>query len=51
MQCSARDNINALSSTVIVAIGMGPGTSAEVGTLEQSGKCHEHIQMLAATCC
>lgn len=27
---SARDNINALSSNVLVAVGMGPGTAAEV---------------------
>ncbi|GLC46025.1 hypothetical protein PLESTB_001026700 [Pleodorina starrii] len=27
---SARDNVNALSSSVLVAVGMGPGTAAEV---------------------
>ncbi|EFJ44178.1 hypothetical protein VOLCADRAFT_109938 [Volvox carteri f. nagariensis] len=27
---SARDNVNALSSSVVVAVGMGPGTAAEV---------------------
>ncbi|GFR46608.1 hypothetical protein Agub_g8220 [Astrephomene gubernaculifera] len=27
---SARDNINALSASVLVAVGMGPGTAAEV---------------------
>lgn len=27
---SARNNINALSSNVLVAVGMGPGTASEV---------------------
>ncbi|GLI62482.1 hypothetical protein VaNZ11_005113 [Volvox africanus] len=27
---SARNNVNALSSTVLIAVGMGPGTAAEV---------------------
>mmetsp|Transcript_7562 Transcript_7562/g.20138 ORF Transcript_7562/g.20138 Transcript_7562/m.20138 type:complete len:162 (+) Transcript_7562:135-620(+) len=40
---SARDNINALSSTVLVAVGMGPGTSAEVSL---ALKCNKHCILL-----
>ncbi|KAG2484863.1 hypothetical protein HYH03_016349 [Edaphochlamys debaryana] len=35
---SARDNVNALSSNVLVAIGMGPGTAAEVALALKAGK-------------
>eukprot|EP00798_Chlamydomonas_sp_ICE-L_P001616 gene1616-33006_t len=40
---SARDNINALSSKVLVAVGMGPGTAAEVALSLKAGK---HVVLL-----
>ena len=34
----ARDNINALSCSVLVAVGMGPGTCAEVALALKAGE-------------
>eukprot|EP00197_Chlamydomonas_leiostraca_P002882 CAMPEP_0202857502 /NCGR_PEP_ID=MMETSP1391-20130828/419_1 /ASSEMBLY_ACC=CAM_ASM_000867 /TAXON_ID=1034604 /ORGANISM="Chlamydomonas leiostraca, Strain SAG 11-49" /LENGTH=165 /DNA_ID=CAMNT_0049536307 /DNA_START=39 /DNA_END=536 /DNA_ORIENTATION=+ len=41
---SARDNINVLTSNIVVAVGMGPGTSAEVSLALKAGK---HTVLLA----
>ncbi len=37
-QRSARNNVNVLSSSVVVSVGMGPGTASEVALAIKAGK-------------